>query len=97
MTDSAAQEPLELSIVMPCLDEAETVAACVAKAVRFLRDTQEEQGCWFGRWGVNYVYGTWQVLTGLRLVGQRMDHRRSQYANNSANGGRASEYISSHG
>ena len=27
-----------------------------------------------GRWGVNYVYGTWQVLTGLARSGERMDH-----------------------
>ncbi len=47
----------------------------VRKAVRFLQETQEPEGCWFGRWGVNYVYGTWQVLTGLRAVGERMDQR----------------------
>ena len=29
-------------------------------------------GGWWGRWGVNYVYGTWQVLVGLRSVGQDM-------------------------
>ena len=26
--------------------------------------TQEPHGCWYGRWGVNYIYGTWQVLAG---------------------------------
>ena len=29
----------------------------------------EANGSWFGRWGVNYVYGTWQVLVGLAAVG----------------------------
>src|SRR5581483_6553755 len=29
----------------------------------------EPAGCWLGRWGVNYIYGTWQVLLGLREVG----------------------------
>jgi squalene-hopene/tetraprenyl-beta-curcumene cyclase len=52
----------------------------VMKAVRFLRETQEAEGCWFGRWGVNYIYGTWQVLTGLRLVGERMDQRFIRHA-----------------
>lgn len=47
----------------------------VRKAIDFLKDTQEKEGCWFGRWGVNYIYGTWQVLTGLRSVHERMDHR----------------------
>ncbi len=44
----------------------------VTKAVDFIRDTQEPEGCWFGRWGVNYVYGTWQVLCGLKNVGVDM-------------------------
>ncbi len=47
----------------------------VRKAVSFLKETQEKEGCWFGRWGVNYIYGTWQVLTGLRSVGEPMDQR----------------------
>jgi squalene-hopene/tetraprenyl-beta-curcumene cyclase len=37
----------------------------VQKALRFIREHQEEDGSWYGRWGVNYVYGTWQVLRGL--------------------------------
>ncbi|MHB8897473.1 MAG: terpene cyclase/mutase family protein [Thermoguttaceae bacterium] len=40
----------------------------VARAVEYLRRTQEADGSWFGRWGVNYIYGTWQVLTGLAAV-----------------------------
>lgn len=45
----------------------------VRRAIEFIRSRQEREGCWFGRWGVNYVYGTWQVLTGLRSIGERMD------------------------
>jgi len=41
----------------------------VDRAVKYLRATQEADGAWFGRWGVNYIYGTWQVITGLRAVG----------------------------
>ncbi len=46
---------------------------CVRKAVDFLKLTQEPEGCWFGRWGVNYIYGTWEVLCGLRNAGVDMD------------------------
>ncbi len=37
----------------------------VQRALRYLRQEQEEDGSWYGRWGVNYIYGTWQVLRGL--------------------------------
>jgi squalene-hopene/tetraprenyl-beta-curcumene cyclase len=46
-----------------------TGQAAVDRAVAFLRRTQEPAGCWLGRWGVNYIYGTWQVLEGLARVG----------------------------
>ena len=41
----------------------------VDRAVAFVLARQEADGSWFGRWGVNYVYGTWQVLVGLAAVG----------------------------
>jgi squalene-hopene/tetraprenyl-beta-curcumene cyclase len=45
----------------------------VDRAVEFIVSRQEEGGAWFGRWGVNYVYGTWQVLVGLAAVGFDMN------------------------
>jgi len=45
----------------------------VDRAVAYLRRTQEADGSWFGRWGVNYVYGTWQGLVGLASVGVGQD------------------------
>src|SRR3954465_2462282 len=36
----------------------------VKEALRYLIRTQEDDGSWYGRWGVNYIYGTWQVLRG---------------------------------
>jgi squalene-hopene/tetraprenyl-beta-curcumene cyclase len=44
----------------------------VRKALEFIREHQEEDGSWYGRWGVNYIYGTWQVLRGLRALGLDM-------------------------
>jgi squalene-hopene/tetraprenyl-beta-curcumene cyclase len=41
----------------------------VDRALAFMRKTQDKRGCWIGRWGVNYIYGTWQVLTGLHSSG----------------------------
>jgi squalene-hopene/tetraprenyl-beta-curcumene cyclase len=45
----------------------------VDRAVSYLRNAQEADGSWFGRWGVNYIYGTWQALIGLRAVGVPTD------------------------
>jgi squalene-hopene/tetraprenyl-beta-curcumene cyclase len=45
----------------------------VDRAMDYLRRTQEADGSWFGRWGVNYIYGTWQVLMGLEAVGVPSD------------------------
>ncbi|HZM06428.1 MAG TPA: squalene--hopene cyclase [Candidatus Saccharimonadales bacterium] len=44
----------------------------IQKALEFIRSHQEEDGSWYGRWGVNYIYGTWQVLRGLRALGLDM-------------------------
>lgn len=39
--------------------------AALQRAVDYLRSEQEKDGSWFGRWGTNYIYGTWSVLLGL--------------------------------
>lgn len=44
----------------------------VAAGYRFLRDEQESDGSWFGRWGVNHVYGTAAVLPALAALGEDM-------------------------
>ncbi|MHB1699271.1 MAG: squalene--hopene cyclase [Acidobacteriaceae bacterium] len=48
----------------------------VEKAVQFILKEQESDGSWFGRWGVNYLYGTFLVLRGLEAMG--MDHNEPQ-------------------
>ncbi|HTZ36988.1 MAG TPA: squalene--hopene cyclase, partial [Stellaceae bacterium] len=40
-----------------------------AAALDFLRREQESDGSWFGRWGTNYIYGTWSVLAALNAAG----------------------------
>lgn len=45
----------------------------LADAVAYLKRTQLPEGSWYGRWGLNYIYGTWSVLCGLNMVG--VDHK----------------------
>ena len=42
----------------------------ISRGLDFLRKEQEDCGAWFGRWGVNYIYGTWSVLKGLGCLGE---------------------------
>ena len=41
----------------------------VAAGLDYLRREQEPEGCWFGRWGTNYIYGTWSVLSSYNALG----------------------------
>ncbi len=45
----------------------------VQRGIEFIKKDQCEDGSWFGRWGVNYIYGTWQVLRGMKLIGEDMN------------------------
>ncbi|MBV8131796.1 MAG: squalene--hopene cyclase [Alphaproteobacteria bacterium] len=40
-----------------------------SSAIEYLRREQEPDGSWFGRWGTNYIYGTWSVLAALNAAG----------------------------
>ncbi len=44
----------------------------VARSIDYLRRTQLAEGSWYGRWGMNYIYGTWSVLCALNAAG--VDH-----------------------
>ena len=52
----------------------------VKRAIGFVKERQEIDGCWFGRWGVNYIYGTFLALNGLRAIGEDMKDRFSRKA-----------------
>ena len=47
-------------------------SAAVQRAIDYLRRTQLPDGSWYGRWGMNYIYGTWSVLCALNAAG--VDH-----------------------
>jgi squalene-hopene/tetraprenyl-beta-curcumene cyclase len=52
----------------------------VDRAIHFIRASQRHDGPWYGRWGVNYIYGTWSVLRGLGAVGVDPRHEYVQRA-----------------
>jgi squalene-hopene/tetraprenyl-beta-curcumene cyclase len=54
-------------------DRVKKAQRVVHRALTFLHKDQSPEGAWFGRWGVNYLYGTWQVLRGLKLIGEDMN------------------------
>jgi squalene-hopene/tetraprenyl-beta-curcumene cyclase len=43
--------------------------ALMRGAIEYLRDAQRDDGSWYGRWGMNYIYGTWSVLCALNAAG----------------------------
>ena len=55
------------------LGETGQTSKCVADGLDYLRRTQLAEGSWYGRWGLNYVYGTWSVLSALNAAG--VDHQ----------------------
>ena len=57
-----------LEALMACGLRADHPAA--VKGVEFLRRSQEGDGSWYGRWGVDYIYGTFLALRGLRAAGE---------------------------
>ncbi len=57
--------------LLGCIDYPPSSKA-VRGSLKFLKKTQEEDGLWWGRWGVNYIYGTWSVLTGLASIDEDM-------------------------
>jgi squalene-hopene/tetraprenyl-beta-curcumene cyclase len=59
----------------------------VARGLAYLRRSQQPDGSWFGRWGTNYIYGTWSVLNTFAPLGER--------AANSETVRRAVEYLNS--
>jgi squalene-hopene/tetraprenyl-beta-curcumene cyclase len=44
----------------------------IQRGIKYVKAQQEHDGSWYGRWGVNYIYGTWQVLRGMESLGWDM-------------------------
>jgi len=50
----------------------ESGKAAAQRGLAYLRETQQPDGSWFGRWGTNYIYGTWSVLCAFNAAGEDM-------------------------
>jgi len=58
------------AILLGCMaDYDPAFQTSLQQCIDYLRHEQEENGSWFGRWGTNYIYGTWSVLVALEMVG----------------------------
>ena len=71
----ALLDPSTADLAGRCLEMLATLGydyrhPAIAPALAFVKREQEEDGSWYGRWGVNYIYGTWSVLAGLRAIGE---------------------------
>ena len=51
------------------LGEKATSSHVLASSIEYLRHSQRDDGSWYGRWGINYIYGTWSVLCSLNAAG----------------------------
>ncbi len=56
--------------VMELLAKQDHQQGALGRAIEFLKATQEPDGAWYGRWGVNYIYGTGLALAGLAAAGE---------------------------
>ena len=52
------------------LGETRQTSPVLARGIDALKADQEEDGSWFGRWGMNYIYGTWSALCALAVAGE---------------------------
>jgi squalene-hopene/tetraprenyl-beta-curcumene cyclase len=73
MTPLDPASPDVTAHVLEFLAEQGGSGRAVATGLRYLRKEQEADGAWFGRWGVNYLYGTGLCLAAAQACGERMD------------------------
>ena len=59
------------SLVTCCLPRTHPA---ITQGLNYLLATQQPEGCWWGRWGCNYIYGTWQAVNGLAAAGLDARH-----------------------
>ena len=73
----ALLDPPTVDVTARCIGclaqvDAARFADNIQRGIGFIRREQEEDGSWFGRWGANYIYGTWSALVALKGAGEDM-------------------------
>ncbi|MCZ6803609.1 MAG: squalene--hopene cyclase [Proteobacteria bacterium] len=68
LLDSPTADVTGRSIAILTLADKKKYSKNINDAIEYLISDQEEDGSWFGRWGTNYIYGTWSVLTALEIA-----------------------------
>ena len=73
----ALLDPPTVDVTARCIGclaqvDAEAFADNIRRGIGFIRREQEPDGSWYGRWGANYIYGTWSALVALKGAGQDM-------------------------
>ena len=58
------------AIVLLSLTDKKIYEKNIKDGINYIKAGQEEDGSWFGRWGTNYIYGTWSVLVALEIAGE---------------------------
>ena len=56
------------AIALLSLADREKYTKNIEEGINYIKSEQENDGSWFGRWGTNYIYGTWSVLTALEIA-----------------------------
>jgi len=74
----ALLDPPTVDVTARCIGALAQVDAThfannIQRGIAFIRREQEPDGSWYGRWGANYIYGTWSVLSALNAVDEDMN------------------------
>ena len=74
----ALLDPPTVDVTARCIGclgqvDREHFASEIERGVEYIRREQESDGSWFGRWGANYIYGTWSALVALKGAGEDMN------------------------
>ncbi len=65
-TEDVTARCISMLAQMPATEESRRA---IASGIEYLRTTQLPDGSWYGRWGLNYIYGTWSCLCALNAAG----------------------------
>lgn len=82
LLDPPSSDVTARCIVLLAKFNKEKYQPVINKAVQYLMQEQEDSGAWFGRWGTNYIYGTWSVLVALENTHVDSEHPMIKHAVN---------------